>query len=1120
MSRYDWPPSQTSDDDPGGRARYVGRFLPAANVRFEDGSLAPPTPAPKQPKRKRPRPKAPPTGGTNLWLPIGPSTVITGQATGRPMVSGRIRDLAVEPTMGNRIYAASAGGGVWYSKDRGANWIPLEEFVVSPNRSVATPVGSALSCGAIHVIWGALNDGSDDEVFVGTGEPDDTSPGGNPGGSLLGVGLLQAIGPAFGHGWLQITSGADFRGKYFWRIVASPLNAAHLFAAVSDGVYVKPVGSGWARMAGSPSNVCDLLVTQFSATQLRVWAATKSGLKMATVDANPAPGATTTFTDIGLPTSVGFSRKMMALGSATELWILGKRVRAKDAKFDPAQLWRINPAVVIPAGPPLGTPPPQATVITGVPDKLFGGTKDQSHYDMCVTVHPDASNVVFVGGSGLTIQDAWNAAIYRLQVTGTSATSTHVGVGVHADVHVIRIGAKTLPPGTDRTVWVGCDGGVFMSGADGRADSFVTRNNQISTLEPGYVASHPTNDGIVAAGMQDNGTCERAGDSIWRVASLGDGGGLVYDPGHSNRYFRQYIHAHWESSTGGSTPVVFRNSNFEDGSSEAYESARSLFYSGASAIQHGGVSHLVIGTDRPWYSADWGKTWITVPTGSDPRATINVDLGQDLINPGPLDGKYTDPRCCAPDARGTQQGGSKIITTRLSPADSGTTQRIRLHVLWQRGFSVFLGTKPAAVGTAWKWAIDFFEIFRSPATPPESAAFTSGAVTTFLPAADRISDMAVHDPQLGVHGSVYVTTIGPGPLAAPTALVDTLWWYNGSGTWMPCGLRKVVTRGRWSGDRNVSPALAVVVDPVDPNIVYVGTSVGVVRGVFTPPSLPASPEPHWDWSTFENGLPEAAVNDLSIFSDGNVKLLRAALHGRGVWEVDLKTVVAQPRTLLRMYPSDTRRRRVASLLTPVSNGETLLRFDASPDIVVDLSAIVDGPGGPSEADLFTRAANLQVGEYASQAFSKRTFKIHVLVHHRWFAGATPAQVKVMLLRRDMNTANHDTDLPLDGIWAPIVAHAGGTAMPSPLPGGWQQAGSQLVRPIATTVEARLPRAATFDIDLTGHVNRRVMFVAVVMSADDQIEAGDALKPDASVATLLSELVMTSRHVAARSVHLD
>jgi hypothetical protein len=49
-----------------------------------------------------------------IWMPLGPSILTNGQATGSPVVSGRARTVKVSPN-GQRVYVGTANGGVWYS---------------------------------------------------------------------------------------------------------------------------------------------------------------------------------------------------------------------------------------------------------------------------------------------------------------------------------------------------------------------------------------------------------------------------------------------------------------------------------------------------------------------------------------------------------------------------------------------------------------------------------------------------------------------------------------------------------------------------------------------------------------------------------------------------------------------------------------------------------------------------------------------------------------------------------------------------------------------------------------------------------------------------------------------
>ncbi|MBM3677748.1 MAG: hypothetical protein FJW96_07680 [Actinobacteria bacterium] len=160
-----------------------------------------------------------------------------------------------------------------------------------------------------------------------------------------------------------------------------------------------------------------------------------------------------------------------------------------------------------------------------------------------------------------------------------------------------------------------------------------------------------------------------------------------------------------------------------------------------------------------------------------------------------------------------------------------------------------------------------------------------------LPAFGSYNDLAV-DPT--VAGAFYLATSHP---------LEPLWWWDGA-TCHPTTLGTLPAGTR-------SPAYSVVVDPATPTVVYVGTAVGVWRGTLTPPA--GGNPPRWvDWAQFSNGLPEAAVQDLAIGvypqSGGGapLRLLRAALQARGVWEVDIDAPGPQ-QTYVRVHPFDTRR---------------------------------------------------------------------------------------------------------------------------------------------------------------------------------------------------------------------
>jgi hypothetical protein len=1134
MARYDWPAAPRAEDDPMARDRHLSVLRPPVD---------PTTIAPARPKRRRGHIRAvpfgdAPVGDQNLWFPIGPSVMTKGQASGHPNVAGRIRDVQIEPTDGLRIYAASAGGGAWFSQDRGETWGPLDDFQESTDRSDVGNVASALSCGAIYVKFGADADGSTDEVWVGTGEPvlfGGGQPGvtsGTPSGKLAGIGFLHRD-PAAAPGWTVVKGDAasvdadTLRGAQCYRIAADPGNLDQLVAGTTKGVYVLPAGGAWTRATGYPmaaGQPLDVVLTRLTGPdRVRIWVGVPSGVRVAEFAGSPAtaitPGTLTFTTAVALP-KVAPTRVQLATDGTT-VYVLGRRAIAKGEKrkTPPAHLWSIDATAA------LGSL--SATEITGMPPDLFMSTGDQSDYDMCIAAHPTTAGQVYVGGAAISISDEWNGAVYRCDISGTKATPKLIGDGVHADDHVIRIGpAAPTQPGK-RTVWIGCDGGLFRSDSDGDSGTFVNRNDGLAVLQPGYVASHPTNPGIVAAGFQDNGTAARIGDVVWEQRFPGDGGGIVFDPGSDNRYFRQYTSATWQSSDGRGTAPVFRRNARAVGTlktSETIEDDSSQFYSGADAVSLGGDVHLAFGSDRVWYTRDWGGSWVTLPTATDPRAPDSPNLRQDVLQTVGTPGTFTDrvgsTDSCASTYVGTAISGAGIIAVKfaVAPNDAAGNLVLRVLALYPSGLVWFTGTRAPAASGAFAWAktTPFVQqAVRDPSSPAEIADATAGNPLGFLPAPGRVSDVAVHDPARGTLGSCYVTTTGGN--VVPGTQRDTLWFFDGTDKWYPTGLRMTLASGTWTGTQVTAPALGVVVDPDDPNTLYVGTSVGVVKGKLTIGGPANAPTYAWAWEQFVNGLPEAAVQDLSIRKYGAIKLLRVALQSRGVWETDIGNSTATPLTYLRLYRTDTRRVLPTPTSGPLLAGDdSPVIFDNSPDIVVDTTGTFRAVP-PTEAEL--RAIPRAGGPRppAQMAIGDRQPQVHVLVHHRWSDAAPAIQVRIALLRHAMPASGV---VALGGLWTALVDAAGSGTEPASLPDGWSAAGDSLWQNPAGPVEPRLPRAVTFNPDFTTDVSgTAILLLAVVMSDSNQIKAVDLDLGGGSQATTADQLVLSSPHVAARSILL-
>jgi photosystem II stability/assembly factor-like uncharacterized protein len=93
-----------------------------------------------------------------------------------------------------------------------------------------------------------------------------------------------------------------------------------------------------------------------------------------------------------------------------------------------------------------------------------------------------------------------------------------------------------------------------------------------------------------------------------------------------------------------------------------------------------------------------------------------------------------------------------------------------------------------------------------------------------------------------------------------------------------------VTAATWVSSSNGipdNPVNGFVVDPANSNNLYAGTDLGVYR----------STDAGANWTPFSTGLPKVPVFELAI--QNNNRILRAATHGRGIWEIKLNPVVAR-----------------------------------------------------------------------------------------------------------------------------------------------------------------------------------------------------------------------------------
>ena len=107
---------------------------------------------------------AAPGATTSGWQFIGPRA--TSDAFWMPFTSGRVTALAVNPNNPNNVYLGAADGGLWVTTDGGTIWTPLTDF--PPSAGIASvAVGSLVVDPSTCTAGGR---GICSTVYVGTGE--------------------------------------------------------------------------------------------------------------------------------------------------------------------------------------------------------------------------------------------------------------------------------------------------------------------------------------------------------------------------------------------------------------------------------------------------------------------------------------------------------------------------------------------------------------------------------------------------------------------------------------------------------------------------------------------------------------------------------------------------------------------------------------------------------------------------------------------------------------------------------------------------------------------------------------------------------------------------------------
>jgi len=419
------------------------------------------------------------TSFTGMWNSIGPNTSI----------GGRVLTIAIDPTNSSKLFAGSAGGGIWKSTNGGSSWVPV-------------PTGFPV-IGVASII---INPTNSNIIYAGTGEvyrTDSTGSTPNPGNTTFNVWKTRGT---YGIGILKSTDGGTTWSQVLVRNLSQlfavqrlrfdPANSNTVYACATDGLYrTTDAGANWTKIFNA-TYVSDVVI---NGTNI-VAAVGNLGNTSKGIYRSSNGGSSWTKITAGLPSSFNGYIKLDCVSSSPNTIAASIGV----SKTATVEIYRSTDF---------------GLNWTGLSSS--GHCKWQYWFSHAVAINPSNANKIMVGGI--------DTYIYTLPASAGSLVQ--VGTNIHDDVHDIQ-----FDPSNANTVYVAGDGGIYKSTNISTSATFSNINNGLAATQ--FYASlgvSSTDAGLYLGGLQDNGTVIYNGTSWTKLSSpAGDGAAAAIDPQNDN----------------------------------------------------------------------------------------------------------------------------------------------------------------------------------------------------------------------------------------------------------------------------------------------------------------------------------------------------------------------------------------------------------------------------------------------------------------------------------------------------------------------------------------------------------------------------------------------------------
>jgi photosystem II stability/assembly factor-like uncharacterized protein len=543
------------------------------------------------------------------------------EAVGPVNFAGRVTSLAIHPKSG-MLFAGSAAGGVWRSRDLGKTWL-------QPSNVLRPPIGNTDPRYAQIKGWPTNNIGAlaidphnPDHILAATGEANGSAD------SYPGCGIFHSLDS--GETWQPLAFTEDTGlPRRIGVLAVDPTNPLHIVAGGITHVESEAAGIFFSLDGGLTWGVenfinkpyyCHAVVFSHDGRMLvaidargtanGLWSSLSpagvaalnavSAWTQLGLDVDPATGSGSGQDKPTLPDGIRFGRTSLAVAPSQPKTIYafaGNRRGGVLGLFrtdDGGRKWR------------------------NLAGKHFAD-EQQTSYTSCIAVHPEDPDFVVAGGLDVHVS-ADGGKTWR-HATSDSAPPGSPNA-VHGDHHALLV-LK------DGTIVTACDGGVYVSANRGRSWTARTLGMQTTMFYAMDVA--PTNPNSMGGGCQDSGTLvrdDRDKPGHFRNVIGGDGAWLVYDPEEAENIFGGYHEAHiYRHLKGHKDAWVSVNPPIK----EVERKRRAIAVMAIDPVRRKGRrdKYVYLGTDRLWRTTNWGESWKPVSAVFDGSPVSAIAIAPD-----------------------------------------------------------------------------------------------------------------------------------------------------------------------------------------------------------------------------------------------------------------------------------------------------------------------------------------------------------------------------------------------------------------------------------------------------------------------------------------------------------